>query len=134
MKQIDSSLPVFKGNTHAHTTNSDGRVSPEECMRQYKEAGYDFLALTDHWAVGEETQYRGMLILPGIEYDFTYPTQVLHIVGLYPDAKLAAGMQRVVAEHDGFSVLSERRGHCRGVQYHVRRTLQRAARRCGSDP
>lgn len=94
MKQIDSSLPVFKGNTHAHTTNSDGRVSPEECMRQYKEAGYDFLALTDHWAVGEETQHQGMLVLPGIEYDFTYPTQVLHIVGLYPDAKLAAGMQR----------------------------------------
>ena len=94
MKLFDSSLPFFKGNTHTHTTNSDGRVSPIECIRQYKEAGYDFLALTDHWFVGEENRYQGMLILPGVEYDFTLPTQVLHLVALYPDAKQAAGIKR----------------------------------------
>lgn len=91
---VDQSLPFFKGNTHAHTTNSDGRVSPEESMRQYKEAGYDFLALTDHWFVGEEKQYQGMLVLPGVEYDFTFPTQVLHLIALYPHAKYGAGLRR----------------------------------------
>ena len=94
MKLFDPSLPFFKGNTHAHTTNSDGRVTPDECMRQYKEAGYDFLALTDHWYVGEKKQYQGMLVLPGVEYDFTFPAQVLHLVALYPDAKLADGISR----------------------------------------
>ena len=94
MKLFDPALRFYKGNTHTHTTLSDGRVSPEECMRQYKAAGYDFLALTDHWHVGEERSYQGMLIVPGVEYDFTFPTQVLHLVCLYPDARLAAGIDR----------------------------------------
>ena len=38
----------YKGNLHAHSTNSDGRLPPEEVCRRYLEAGYDFLALTDH--------------------------------------------------------------------------------------
>ena len=38
----------YKGNLHAHSTNSDGRLPPEEVCRRYREAGYDFLALTDH--------------------------------------------------------------------------------------
>ena len=94
MKLFDPALPFFKGNTHTHTTNSDGKVSPEECMRQYRAAGYDFLALTDHWRVGEEARFQGMLVLPGVEYDFTFPTQVLHLVCLYPDARLAEGVVR----------------------------------------
>ena len=89
MKLIDPKLKCYKGNTHTHTNNSDGRVPPEECMRQYKAAGYDFLALTDHWRVGEELDYHGMLVIPGVEYDFSFPAQVLHLVCLYPNAGLA---------------------------------------------
>ena len=94
MKLFDASLPFFKGNTHAHTTISDGRVSPEECMRQYREAGYDFLALTDHWVVGEERADQGILVLPGVEYDFSFATQVLHLVCLFPKAEDASGIVR----------------------------------------
>lgn len=39
----------YRGNLHTHSTNSDGRISPEEVCRRYREAGYDFLALTDHF-------------------------------------------------------------------------------------
>ncbi len=39
----------YKGNLHTHSTASDGRCSPEEVCRRYKEAGYDFLSLTDHF-------------------------------------------------------------------------------------
>ena len=67
MKLFDPSLAFYKGNTHAHTTDSDGRATPEECMRQYKAAGYDFLAITDHWHVHGEGNYHGMLIVPGAE-------------------------------------------------------------------
>ena len=31
---------------HTHTTRSDGKKTPEEVARIYKEAGYDAIALT----------------------------------------------------------------------------------------
>ncbi len=39
----------YKGNLHTHSTNSDGSHSPERVTAFYREAGYDFLALTDHF-------------------------------------------------------------------------------------
>ncbi len=94
MRLFDPARKFYKGNTHTHTTNSDGRVSPEECAAQYRAAGYDFIALTDHWFAGEASECGGMLVLPGAEYDFSFPTQVLHLVCLFPDAKLAAPLVR----------------------------------------
>ncbi len=94
MKLFDPGLRFYRGNLHAHTTNSDGRVSPQECMRLYREAGYDFLALTDHWFAGEEQDFGGMLVLPGAEYDFAFPAQLLHIVCLFPSRALSEGIVR----------------------------------------
>lgn len=39
----------FRGNLHCHSTASDGALSPQELVRTYREAGYDFLAITDHF-------------------------------------------------------------------------------------
>ncbi|WP_149538608.1 PHP domain-containing protein [Siccirubricoccus phaeus] len=39
----------WKGNIHTHSTRSDGVRGPEEVCAAYREAGYDFLALTDHF-------------------------------------------------------------------------------------
>ncbi|MEI6161178.1 MAG: PHP domain-containing protein, partial [Roseococcus sp.] len=39
----------WKGNIHTHSNRSDGARSPEEVCATYREAGYDFLALTDHF-------------------------------------------------------------------------------------
>ena len=41
----------YKGNLHTHTTESDGALDPAEVVRRYREAQYDFLALTDHGRV-----------------------------------------------------------------------------------
>lgn len=51
MKPLPFELPgkFWRGNLHTHSTASDGRCTPEEVCRRYKEAGYDFLALTDHF-------------------------------------------------------------------------------------
>ncbi len=51
MQQNPFSLPgrFWKGNLHTHTTRSDGAFSPEEVCRRYRENGYDFLAITDHF-------------------------------------------------------------------------------------
>ena len=39
----------FKGNLHTHSNLSDGALEPREVCRRYKEAGYDFISLTDHF-------------------------------------------------------------------------------------
>jgi len=39
----------YRGNLHTHSTRSDGVLSPEEVCRRYRDEGYDFLALTDHF-------------------------------------------------------------------------------------
>ena len=39
----------FKGNIHTHSNRSDGALSPEAVCEAYREAGYDFLSLTDHF-------------------------------------------------------------------------------------
>ena len=38
----------LKGNTHTHTTESDGDSSPDVVTRWYREHGYQFLVLSDH--------------------------------------------------------------------------------------
>ncbi|MBQ6239051.1 MAG: CehA/McbA family metallohydrolase [Firmicutes bacterium] len=71
----------WKGNVHMHTTRSDGRATPEEACKAYREAGYDFIAFTDHWKQSTEDSYQGMLMLPGVELD-TLTDGCWHIVGL----------------------------------------------------
>ena len=38
----------YKANLHCHSTNSDGRATPEDLKREYKAHGYSVLAYTDH--------------------------------------------------------------------------------------
>jgi hypothetical protein len=39
----------YRGNLHTHSTRSDGAKSPADVAAIYRENGYDFLALTDHF-------------------------------------------------------------------------------------
>lgn len=39
----------WKGNLHTHSNQSDGALSPEDVCRRYRERGYDFLCLSDHF-------------------------------------------------------------------------------------
>lgn len=41
----------LKGNLHSHTTNSDGKPSPQERLDGYVEHQYDFLCLSDHYKI-----------------------------------------------------------------------------------
>ena len=38
----------LKGNLHSHTTNSDGKASPQDRLNGYVNQGYDYLCLSDH--------------------------------------------------------------------------------------
>jgi hypothetical protein len=39
----------LKGNIHTHSNRSDGRCTPEAVCAAYRDGGYDFLSLTDHF-------------------------------------------------------------------------------------
>ena len=74
-----------KGNLHMHTSLSDGRLSPENAIRIYREAGYDFISLTDHWKCGRtELLKKDFLLLSGCEYDSGNDVRqgIYHIVGI----------------------------------------------------
>ena len=45
---IKKGQPQFKANLHSHSTLSDGKLSPAELKKIYKEHGYSVLAVTDH--------------------------------------------------------------------------------------
>ena len=75
----------LRGNLHMHTRRSDGRVSYEDAIARYEAAGYDFVAVTDHWVCSEKgTTAGGMLLLSGCEYNVgdTVQEGVYHIVGV----------------------------------------------------
>lgn len=39
----------LRGNLHGHSTNSDGLLPVEEVCRRYRDAGYDFICVSDHF-------------------------------------------------------------------------------------
>ena len=86
MKVFDPNLPFYKGNLHAHTTRSDGDLTPEECIQGFKDHGYDFLAITDHRKPFGGYQDDQILVIPAAEYDVNYlsggPERCFHITGI----------------------------------------------------
>ncbi len=90
---FDGNRKLYKGNTHLHTTLSDGRKSPEEARAIYKENGYDFLAISDHRKVTTETMMDGdLLSIQSIEFDYNLVGQVVHIVGFGVKSDVADGL------------------------------------------
>ncbi len=79
---------------HQHSTRSDGKATPEEIVRLYRDAGYDAVALTDHWLWNDAEKIEEMPILAGCEYHtgvYRHCAEmgVYHIVALCCDRKPA---------------------------------------------
>lgn len=76
----------YKGNTHIHTTRSDGGMTYAQVTELYAAAGYDFLVAADHWVVSDvarEPETAGLLWLDGVELDGRDETGALyHVVCL----------------------------------------------------
>lgn len=106
----------YRGNTHTHSSVSDGELSIPELFKGYREEGYDFLVLTDHEVVSDVSEYSddSFLAISGSElHSFNpYGGKEYHIVaidiqnqidtsGLHPNTVLAA-----IAGQGGVSVLA----------------------------
>ncbi len=77
----------FKGNTHAHTTMSDGDSPPEAVARWYKAHGYSFLVLSDHNVFTDPTdlsalQDSSFLLIPGEEVTAKFRDKPVHVNAL----------------------------------------------------
>jgi hypothetical protein len=87
---------------HAHTTNSDGELSPDLLVHHYEWAGYDVLAITDHWVRTVERSTRGLLVVPSVELNATVggPEEDAHVLafGVTADPEVP---------DDGFAPLQE---------------------------
>ena len=90
----------YKGNLHTHTTLSDGGAAPEEAIAWYREHGYDFLALTDHWVLARGQSGApadGFITIGGAElHGSGYHLLALGLSAL-PDVRLAESAQGVVS-------------------------------------
>ena len=49
----------YRGMLHMHTLWSDGRALPEQAVAAYKDAGYDFISITDHNRLGVDPSTLG---------------------------------------------------------------------------
>ncbi len=76
----------YKGNLHAHTTQSDGKTPPDQLAQAYKAKGYSFLSITDHNIFDSHSSFNddSFIILPGTERDanVTGQTKCFHAVGI----------------------------------------------------
>lgn len=73
---------------HAHSTVSDGMLTPAELVRHAANSGVRVLALTDHDDIGGLAEARhaavqqNMHLINGVEISVTWNKRTLHIVGL----------------------------------------------------
>ena len=60
----------YKGNLHAHTTTSDGKLTPEKSVLVYKQHGYSFMCLSDHdiyTDLRDKLDSEDFITLPSVE-------------------------------------------------------------------
>ena len=59
----------YRGQLHMHTTQSDGKLTPEAALKYYHDRGYQFASITDHNIITEvaEHPFPDFLALPGVE-------------------------------------------------------------------
>lgn len=77
----------LKGNTHTHTTESDGDSPPEYVARWYKDHGYNFLVLSDHNVFTDPATLSDLvddsfLLIPGEEVTSGFEGKPVHVNGL----------------------------------------------------
>jgi len=78
----------FKGNTHCHTTNSDGDETPENVVKWYKNHGYHFLVITDHDLLTDIqpldlNKKDGFLLIAGEEISDSFNGVPIHLNALH---------------------------------------------------
>lgn len=113
--RYDTSQKWYKGNTHIHSTHSDGGKTIQEIDALYTGAGYDFLFATDHYRPSNFKENRdglSLLWLDGVEIDGKDLTGAsYHVVclgevqGIAPRVPFQTALQ-VAIEQEAITILA----------------------------
>lgn len=57
----------LKTALHTHTSDSDGELAPRAVAEHYEWAGFDVLAITDHWTLTSVPSTEHLLVITGAE-------------------------------------------------------------------
>jgi predicted metal-dependent phosphoesterase TrpH len=91
---------------HAHTTASDGSLTPTQLMRHAREVGLAAQAVTDHDTAGglaeaaSAATEAGVEFVPGIEMSVDYPHGEFHLLGYYVDYESPDFLSRITYLQD----------------------------------
>jgi hypothetical protein len=100
----------YKGNTHIHSTKSDGGLTFPELAVRYADAGYDFLFRTDHWVASDvmsDGEEYPLLWLDGIELDGSDHTGAGYHVACLGSF---SGLSREIGFSDALEMVREQGG------------------------
>jgi predicted metal-dependent phosphoesterase TrpH len=96
---------VSRVDLHIHSSASDGRLSPEEVVRESVRRGLAVIALTDHDttsglapALAAAEASPGLRVIPGVELSTDAAQGEVHILGYfidYDDGELLARLERM---------------------------------------
>jgi hypothetical protein len=92
---------------HTHTTRSDGELAPKSLARHYERAGYDVLAVTDHWRITNAGSSERLLVIPSVELSCTLPdAREGHVLafGVTADEK---ELRELARDHVGLETTSD---------------------------
>ncbi len=93
-----------KGNTHAHSNNSDGNETPRRVARWYQDYGYQFLFITDHDMITETASLDAdknaddFILIPGEEITLYFQEHPAHVNALNPSRPATARPGRSLVE------------------------------------
>jgi hypothetical protein len=99
VRQPSAAAQWFKGNTHTHTTESDGDSAPEDVARWYRDHGYNFLVLSDHNVLtsieppaatpaADKTAAQPFILIKGEEVSDRFQGKAVHLNALGIAAKI----------------------------------------------
>ena len=90
---------------HIHTSESDGRFTPEEIVHRAAEAGLSVIAITDHDnvdgiapALTAAAAFPQLRVMPGVEISTDVPDGEVHVLGYcldYTDRELLGALERM---------------------------------------
>lgn len=92
---------------HAHSTASDGTLSPGQLVERAADVGVTHFALTDHDTIAglpeaaAVASSRGLQFITGVELSCLWRTQTIHVVGLDFDAE-DPGFLQTLAQQETF--------------------------------